>query len=75
MLPRWFGNLHVLAVVDRGSVADACRAPVFRDKGTYRLAGHGKVDPSLDPLHAMQFRPPSPPQVRELAPSPTVGFE
>jgi hypothetical protein len=26
-------------------------------------------------LHAMQFRPPPPPQVRELAPSPTVVFE
>ena len=29
----------------------------------------------LDPLHAMQFRPPPPPQVRELAPSPPAFSE
>src|SRR5215211_5936399 len=33
--------------------------------GTDRPAGHGKADQSLDHLHAMQFRPPPPPQVRD----------
>ncbi len=32
-------------------VADACGAPVVRDQGPDRPAGHGKADPSRDPLH------------------------
>jgi hypothetical protein len=38
-------------------VADACGAPVLRDQGPDRPAGHGKADMSLDHLHAMQFPP------------------
>jgi hypothetical protein len=32
-------------------------------------AGHGKADPSLDPLHAMQFRASSPLQVSGVRPA------
>jgi hypothetical protein len=35
-------------------VADASGAPVLRDQGPDRPAGHGKADPSLDHLHAVQ---------------------
>jgi hypothetical protein len=56
--PPWTGGLRSLLV------ADAFGAPVLRDQGTDRPAGHGKADPSLDPLHAMQFPPPLLPQVR-----------
>jgi hypothetical protein len=47
-------------------VADACGAPVLRDQGPDRPAEHGKADMSLDHLHAMQFRPTPPPQVRAM---------
>jgi hypothetical protein len=43
--------------------------------GTDRPAGHGKADPSLDPLHAMQFPAPLPVQVRGGRPSPTTLSE
>jgi hypothetical protein len=37
-------------------VADASSAPVLRDQGPDRPAGHGNADPCRDLLHAMQFR-------------------
>jgi hypothetical protein len=37
--------------------------------GTELPAGHGKADESRDPLHAMQFRAPPPPQVRDRRPA------
>jgi hypothetical protein len=37
--------------------------------GTDRPAGHGKADPSLDPLHAMQFRPAQVVQVSGMWPA------
>jgi hypothetical protein len=39
-------------------------APVLRERDRSGPAGHGKADPSLDPLHAMQCRPALTCQVR-----------
>ena len=55
LLPRESGRrdppLEVLLEVLLDWVADASGAPVLRDQGSEQPAGHGKADPSRDPLH------------------------
>jgi hypothetical protein len=50
---RPVSNLVSIGGFRSRSVADAFGAPVLRDQGPDRPAGHGKADQGLDPLHAI----------------------